>query len=174
MTLATVVGEARRAQDRWGASGKVVIIGMDLEIGDPVEIADLSLQERPLAFLPPDALVEIPNNADVAVRSLRAGEVVTNRDLRSTRDVLTLPAGHRAMSLPLDASIPHLEAGNLVELHLVNDRFGDLEVVAGPQMAIPALVVDVTAQSVVLAVEADRVSDVAATQTTGRIVVALR
>ncbi len=174
MTLTAIVGEARRVQDTWGVSEKVVIAGVDLEVGDPVETADLSLRERPLAFLPPDALVEIPSDSDVAVRSLRAGEVVTNRDLRSTRDVPTLPAGHRAMSLPLDASVPHLEAGNLVELHLVNDRFGDLAVVDGPQMAIPALVVEVTAQSVVLAVEAERVSDVATTQTTGRIVVALR
>lgn len=174
MMLTAVVGEARRVQDTWGESAKVVIVGVDLAVGDPIEIADLSLQERPKAFLPPDALVEIPRNADVAVRALRVGEVVTNRDLRSMRDGLTLPEGHRAMSLPLDAAIPHLEAGNLVELHLVNDRFGELEVVDSPQMAILALVLEVTPESVVLAVDADRVSDVAATQTTGRIVVALR
>lgn len=174
MVLTAAVSEARRVQDSWGTVAEVVIVRVDVEIGGMVDTDDLSIVERPLAFLPPDALSEGPAKSDVAVRSLRAGQVLTNRDLRSTRGSMTLPAGHRAMSLPLDASIPHLEAGNLVELYLVNDRFGDAEEMDDQRVAIPALVVEVTEEAVVLAVQSDRVGDVAATQTTGRIVVALR
>lgn len=169
-----VISDARRTQAAWGDTVEVIAIDVDVEVGGTVDVDDLSVIRRPTMFVPADALREAPGVADVAARSLRQGEVVTRRDLRSTRDALAMPSGHRAVSLPLDATIPHLEIGDLVDLYLVNDTFGVSEQNSTRRVDVPALVIEVTDAAVVLAVDSGSVGDVATTHATGRIVIALR
>ncbi len=168
------LSSAQRTQALWGETVEVVAIDVDVEVGDTVDPDDFSIIRRPTTFVPQDVLRDAPTVVDMVVRSLRQGEVVTHRDLRSTREALAIPSGHRAVSLPLDASIPHLENGDLVDLYLVRDSFAVEEKDVTRRVEVPALVVEVTDVAVVLAVESDSVGDVATTHTTGRIVIALR
>lgn len=174
LVVVGALSSAQRTQALWGDTVDVVAIDVDVEVGDTVDPDDFSIIRRPVTFVPQDVLRDAPTAVDIVVRSLRQGEVVTRRDLRSTRQALAIPSGHRAVSFPLAASIPHLENGDLVDLYLVPDSFGVDAKDVTRQLEVPALVVEVTDVAVVLAVESDSVGDVATTQTTGRIVIALR
>jgi len=174
LVVVGAVSRGRAAQRLWGNSVEVVSIDVDVAVGELVDIDDLSIVRRPAAFIPQGALDVVPANDDVAVRSLRQGDLVTQRDLRSTRPRVVLPAGTRAVSLPLDATIPHVETGDLVDLYLVDDSFGVERTDVTKRVDVPALVIEVAADAVVLAVDSDSVAAVATTQATGRIVIALR
>lgn len=169
--LASSIAGARAARAQWGETADVVVVEVDLAIGDQISRSHVDVQRWPTALLPPDALYAMPDDVDVVAGYLRAGDIVTNRDLRSTRQALELPDGDRAVSLPRDPSIPGLMVGDLIDLHVVAvDAWAELETrgVHGGH------VVDVTDEAYVIALAEEHVGAVVSAVASGRVVVALR
>lgn len=156
----------------WGSTVPIVVVARDIEPGAPIGPDELTIAHRLEAFVVDDALTELPDDEERSVRRLRAGETLTRRDLQSTSEGIDLPEGHRAIGLPLDPTVPNLVVGDLVDLHVISDVLAS----AGPadQHASPAVVVDVTEEAVMLAVETERVAELATARSTGRVVIALR
>jgi Flp pilus assembly protein CpaB len=170
--VGSVVAEARSARTMWGTTMSIVVAEVDIEPGTPIRPDEFSMTDRPVAFVPDDALIEIPDVVERSVRRLAAGEVVTRRDLHSTRGGIDVPEGHRAIGLPLDPTVPDLEVGDLVDLFVIRDVFGTDE--SPHRIDRPSLVIDVTDEAVILAVEARSVAVLANAGNGGRVVVALR
>ena len=174
LTVFGVVARAREVRSTWGPTHDVVVMRVDVAAGDVVDADDLMLVSRPTGFSVDDVLLEIPPQSDIASRSLLAGEVVTRRDLRSTRPALGMPAHHLAISLPTGPTMPVVKPGDVVDLYLVPDAF-DIATEGGPRsLDSPAVVMESSEDAVVLAVHEDDVGDVVGTTSSGRVIVALR
>jgi hypothetical protein len=174
LTLFGVVARAREIQSTWGPTHDVVAVRVDVAAGDVVDVDDLMLVNRPAGFSVDDVLREIPPQSDIASRVLLAGEVVTRRDLRSTRPALGMPAHHLAISLPTGPTMPAVKRGDVVDLYLVPDAFGIATEGAPQPLDSPAVVMESSEDAVVLAVHEDDVGEVVGTTSSGRVIVALR
>jgi hypothetical protein len=174
LTVFGVVARAREIQSTWGPTHDVVAVRVDIAAGDVVDADDLILVSRPTGFSVDDVLQQIPPQSDIATRTLLAGDVVSRRDLRSTRPALGMPPHHLAISLPTGPTMPVVKPGDVVDLYLVPDAFG-VATEAGPQsLDSPAVVMESSEDAVVLAVHEDDVGDVVGTTSSGRVIVALR
>jgi Flp pilus assembly protein CpaB len=169
---AGVVAKARAAQDSWGRSEVIVVAAADLSIGSSTNDGDFEFVSWPAALVPPDALRSLPVT-DRLVTTVLQGEPVTGRDLASAREhALELAPGMRAIGFPTHAGMPPMQAGDLVDLVLVEDPFG-----VGDRFRVldpPGLVLDVNDDGVALAVHADLVGEVLNGQTNGRVSFAVR
>jgi len=172
--MAGVVVRARDVQSTWGPTHEVVAVRIDVAAGEVVNVNDLLLVSRPARFSVDDVFVEIPLQSDIATRTLLAGEVVTRRDLRSTRAALGMPARHLAISLPTGPTVPAVKPGDIVDLYLVPDVFGITTEGVPRSLDSPAVVMESREDAVVLAVHEDDVGEVIGTTTSGRVIVALR
>lgn len=172
---AAVVGDAREAQREWGTTIEVVVVTSEVAPGDDIEPSGVRVIRLPTEFLADDALNEPIHEVEVATRALRVGDVLTRRDVRSMRDDLELPEGHRAVNLPSDPRLPPLQPGDSVDLFLMPDHAGfggALEV--SRQLDNIATVIDVTDEAVTLAVAERDVAELVTATSLGRVLVALR
>ena len=165
---------SRSIQERWGSTIEVVVIEHDVARGDPTAPIEWRREQRPTAFVPSDALQAIPSADDVFVRSLHAGDVVTERDLRSMSPALVPGEGRRAVGVPLDPSVPPLVVGDRVDLFLIADVFGGAGTSEVEQLGSFAVVLDIDAEAATLSVPANDVEALAHTALHGRVVIALR
>lgn len=174
LVLFAVVSRARAVEARWGTTIDVVVVNDDVALDADLATVHFTISALPQALVPEDALRSVPAPDDSMLRPLRAGDIVTERDLRSMRTGLVMPVGHRALSVPLDPTIPHLVVGDLVDLYLVMPSVFGVESSASVAVEDPALVVDVTGDAVVLAVPSQHVGAVAQTAADGALLLALR
>lgn len=165
---------SRAVQQRWGATVEVVVLGESVEVGQATDGLDWRLEHRPVAFVAGDALRSLPNSDDVVVRALELGDVATERDLRSTSPALVPGNGRRAVSIPLDPSVPPLVVGDRVDVFLIADEFAGASEPGVDQLNSAAVVLDVNAEAATLAVEAGDVHALAEAAQNGRILIALR
>lgn len=170
--VGSVVADARSARAMWGSTIPIVVAGVDIELGAPIEPNELTISHQPAAFVADDALTHVPDGIEHSVRHLRAGEILTRRDLVSTREGIDVPDGHRAIGLPLDPTVPKLVAGDFVDLFVISDVFGTTG--SAHRIDHPARVIEVTDEAVMLAVEARSVAELANAGSAGRVVIALR
>lgn len=174
LTLYGVVAQARAVQARWGTVVDVVVVDRDVEFGGLVSDGRFALRQTPELLVPEDALRVLPDDDDSVLRALSVGDVVTERDLRSTRTGLVMPEGHRALSVPIDPTVPHVVAGDLVDVYLMaRSAFGG-DASQSDVIDEPAVVLDVTGEAVVLAVAQEHMAEVARTLSDGRLLLALR
>lgn len=174
LSMGGVVVRAREVQSAWGPMHDVVTMRVDVAAGEVVDTDNLLLVSRPAAFSVDDVLLEIPLQSDIATRTLLAGDVVTRRDLRSTRPTLGMPARHLAISLPTGPTVPVVKPGDIVDLYLVTDSFGIATEGVPQSLDSPAVVMESREDAVVLAVHEDDVGEVVGTTASGRVIVALR
>ena len=149
----------------------VVIATGSSGVGEPR--ADVfELAARPAAFLPTDALTELPAASDRLVVPVVAGDVVTSRHLDSTRVTpVILAPDTRAVGVPIGVGMPPLHDGDAVDVVLIADRFDGASTA---DRSIDATVLFVGEDALTLAVPTDDVGAVVRALTTGRVAVVLR
>lgn len=172
--LAGASARSRAVQQEWGTTLSVVVMASNALVGESTDEVDWRVETRPAAFVPADALRSLPERADVLVRALHAGDIATERDLRSTTPALAIREGRRAMSVPLDASVPRLHVGDVVELFVVEDVLASSQDRSLGSVESTAIVLDVHDDAATLSVLADHVQALANAALNGRVVIALR
>lgn len=169
------ISGARQAQQAWGTATEVVVARSAVASGDAVGPDDFRLVRMPSSFLPDDALSAPIDEEEIATRSLRAGDVVTRRDIRSLRDDLDLPSGKRAVSLPADPRLPPLQPGDTVDLYVMSADAGfGRALEPSRRLDEVATVIDVADEAVTLAVAPRNVAELITASSVGRVLVALR
>jgi Flp pilus assembly protein CpaB len=169
-----VTARAREVQSRWGSTVEVLVAKADVAVGERVDSGHLALEVRPVAFLPADVLYEPIDREEHAVRALVSGDVVTARDLRSTRPALDLRADQRAVSVPIDATVQALAVGDEADLFVMTETFGATLEQDVKRLESVAVVLDVNDSAVTFAVNAVDVTLLARAVSNGRVVIALR
>jgi len=124
--VAAEVQAARRVQAQWGETVDVVVVGSPAPVGSTVDQLDLVVRPTPQALVPGDALRQTPPTGDHLVVALRPGDVLTARDLSSSRRAdRSLPDGFRAIGVAVDAATPAVEVGDRVDIIVLADPFGE-------------------------------------------------
>lgn len=170
LVLVGARARASAAQEMWGNAVSVFVVSESVSAGDEF-YGRLDSALRPEAFLPNDAIRSPLDREALAARSLEPGDIVTYRDLVSSGHTVQLEAGRRAVSLPTGPGIPLLHVGDRVELHIVFDTYDHP---GEPVLIDSAVVVDVGAEDVTIAVDARDVPTVAQASTSGQVIVARR
>ncbi len=177
-TATVVQGSLARADTearRFGSFRVAVVARHAVAVGDAVHAADVTVERVPAAFLPDDHLTAPPVGRTVVV-ALFPGQAVVRGQLApdGVEGVAALlPAGTRAVGVPTDAARPPVRRGDLVDVLATFDQpTGD----AAPSLAVAtgARVVAVSHDAVTLAVDDDRVDEVAFAVSAGKVVLALR
>jgi Flp pilus assembly protein CpaB len=103
----------------WGRRVPTVVMAVDAPAGHRLTANDVRLVELPAIARPADALGEAPVGAPLAAAVFAGEPLVASRVAPTGVSALaaTLPAGHRGVALPVDIATPHLEPGDIVELH---------------------------------------------------------
>ncbi|MGA0830538.1 MAG: SAF domain-containing protein, partial [Nitriliruptoraceae bacterium] len=101
-------GVLRVARSPYGPPVAVVVAERDLAVGDPAAGA-VAAERRPLTLVPRDAVVELPDEATLAM-GVVAGTVLTARHLRPGGPHADQPAGSTAVAVPA-APVPGARRG---------------------------------------------------------------
>lgn len=164
---ASAVSELRTARASLGDTVAVYVVTDDVSIGQTLDDTLVEQVQRPVSHLPADVLRE-PLADEIAARELRGGDVVTRRDLRSTRGIPPLRNGQRAVSLPRHPAIPQLGVGDMVDIHVAGEFDAD------PVPAQVGVVIGVSDEAYTVALDTGSVRDVASAAAAGRVVIARR
>ena len=174
LLLAAEMRAARHAQVQWGETVEVVVVGSAAPVGSTVDQLDLIVRPVPRVLVPDDAMRAAPRPADHLVVAVRAGEVLTERDLASLRRAdRSLPDGFRAIGVAVDAATPAVEVGDRVDVIVLADPFGGGASTA-QVLRPPAVVVDLVDGTITLGVPTELVGDVLAARSDGRVSLAVR
>ncbi|MCU1399612.1 MAG: hypothetical protein JWN62_2721 [Acidimicrobiales bacterium] len=160
-SVASGLAGVRRERDAWGHSTTVYVATKDLVAGDPVAGA-VEPREVPQALVPESALAAVPAQA-TATQRIRRGEIVVGDDVvDSTGPQALIPDGWLAIDIT-DVANPGLFT------------VGDSAAVLGGGIAIAgsAVIVEVGATDVVIAVPLADAPTVAAAANERNAVVAL-
>ncbi|MGE3621138.1 MAG: SAF domain-containing protein [Acidimicrobiia bacterium] len=167
-------GQAER--DGWGRSVEVVVATRDVAAGEALGPGAVERRDLPRALVPPGALSEV--GPDRTARGpLYEGEIVLAG--RVAPDGLTgvaarVPAGHRAVAVPLGAeAAPPLEVGDRVDVLVAVDPAAAGGGPPGFAVAEGVLVVDVGEDAVTVAVARPDAARVAVAMGQGLVTLAL-
>jgi Flp pilus assembly protein CpaB len=171
---------AAEARAGWGESVVVAVAVHDLELGDVVASGDVDVivEPRPRATVPAGALADVPVGR-VIVAPVLAGEVLVDR--RVAPDGLTgtaalVPAGHRAVAVPIDAGLgavsPEVGVGDRVDVLATFDVTDGSEPPTGT-VAAGVTVVAVADTSVSVSVPVDDAPRVAFAAARGTVALAI-
>jgi Flp pilus assembly protein CpaB len=174
MVVSGSIARAAEVRDRWGTMVEVVVVERDLSAGSPLLPGALTIARRPAAIVADDALGQLPSADESLRRTLRRGEVVTLRDLRSTSSAMEVPSGRRAISVPMDASVPSLVAGDVVDFFVFADTAPGLAANRTADFDTSGIVIDVSTDAFVVAVLETVAGEVAQATRNRSVVVALR
>lgn len=170
-----VTARASDAAESLGTTTPAWVAESDLRPGDVIAAGDVTRRDRPVAFVPDDALDDDP--IGLTVRSgIASGEVVVAERVaeHGTGPAALIPSGWRGVALtPFDAP-PPLEAGNVVDVVVSLDpAFGSSE--GGGVLVDAAVVVhvDESGSTITVAVPDSRVPAVAAAQMAGAVTLVL-
>jgi Flp pilus assembly protein CpaB len=174
--VSSIVAGAERTRAAWGTTEVVAVATRTLDAGATVGPGDVDLVERPAAMVPAGAVRDVPAG-EVAAADIAEGEVlVASRLAPSGLSGLaaTLPAGTRAVAIPVEAGLaPPLEVGDHVDVlvALAPEAAG-----SGPPGFVvtpDALVVDVAEQAVTIAVPRAAAPEIAVALGAGAVTLAL-
>ncbi len=157
----------RDALRAWGESQPVLVAGTAAEIGESLSSAQPELADRPSALVADDALLRPVAEGRLAW-PVRAGEVITARHLLD--DPVLVPAGRRAIDVPIDRPEPRLGVGSAVEAILIGDPYGP----GSTSRAVPATVLAVSADSVTIGLTPGDALAVAETLASGQVTIVRR
>jgi len=184
VAVASLVGAAGSARDRWGTTRPVAVATRDLSPGDVVDAGAVDVRELPSGVLGEATMTDVPVGA-VVRDPIMAGEPVA--PVRIAPDGLTgaaalVPAGERAVAVPVGpAGVPPLAVGDLVDVVTVvpggatglADGAGDGSGAPAFTLVEQAAVVDVGEQAVTIAVPERDAPRVAWAVANGAVVLAL-
>jgi Flp pilus assembly protein CpaB len=141
-----------------------------------VEADAVEVQHIPTAHLPEGAISELPEHR-VALAAIYAGEPVVEARLSpdGLRGVAALlPEGTRALAVPTGPTALRLAVGDTVDVLVTTDpALVEGTGATGQTVTSGALVVDVTAETVTVAVAESDAPEVAAALTQGTVTLAL-
>jgi Flp pilus assembly protein CpaB len=172
-TCAVVVGgltaRAEQAAARYGGLQPVAIVQHPVAVGDELGDDDVRVERVPRAFVPAGAMTDVPEGRTV-LAPLVPGEVlvadrVAPEGLRGVAALL--PEDSLAMAVPSGAAALRVAVGDVVDV-LATAGDGSTRVVAGE-----ALVVDVSDQTVTVAVGERAATAVATALTQATVTLAL-
>jgi Flp pilus assembly protein CpaB len=160
---------AEAARHRWGTAREVVVAVHDLAAGHRVEPEDVRRQSWPVALVPPGALSS-RDEGGVVSAPVMAGEPVVRRRLgRAGAGPVAagLPAGRRAVTIPVGDAPPPVVVGDQVDLVAAGSALEAQVVARG------ASVVALRERAVVVAVTTDELPAVAGGLVGGTVVMAV-
>lgn len=164
---------AGAARAEWGAHVRVSVVQRAVAAGSTLTAADVALERRPVAMVPPGALGEAPVGR-VALVDLVAGEVTIERRLAGpgrTGAAALLRPGERGVAITaLTGERPPLTVGDLVDLLAVPADGSRGRLLASGR---PVIDVEEETGAVTVAVPATAAVAVAEALERGRVVLAL-
>jgi Flp pilus assembly protein CpaB len=169
------VGRAEAGAARFGDLRPVAVALTTLSVGATVGPDDTEVRSLPAALVPPEAVAAVPEGA-VVTATVHEGEVlVAPRLAPAGRSALTaaLPAGTRAVAVPVDAAALPVEPGDVVDVLATFDP--ELADGGDPTVAVAreALVVDAGPEAVVVAVTPGQAPRVAFAVAAGAVALAV-
>jgi Flp pilus assembly protein CpaB len=189
LTVHGALTRAAEAEAAYGRSRPVVIVVRPVEAGATLTASDTEVEEWPAALVVDGALARPPTGRTALV-PLVAGEVLREERIspRSGEGAGALIAGgQRAIAVPVVVGGLPLRPGDHVDVlgggapgavpseSSVDDLAGPFAVTSPPSVvATGATVVEAGRETVVIAVDADDIADVAAAVMSGPVVLALR
>lgn len=115
--LSAKIAALDQARMAWESTAMVAVVTKPVEIGQPVSDA-VELRELPVAMVPVNAASEVEPGS-LAKVPLHVGEVVLTQRLTNS-ETNSLGALTVALTLPVATQVPFLEAGDLVDLWVVD------------------------------------------------------
>lgn len=171
VVVATTVGDAEAARQRWGPTVPVVVAARPLAAGDVVQVDDVKVATYPKGLAPAGALAAPPVGRTV-LAALGVGEAVTSVRVSGAGGggvAALVPAGWRALAVPVGRASVALSVGDEVDLIGTGVDGLSSEVVAED-----ALVVAVSDEAVTVALPAPAAASAAGAVSAGGVLVALR
>ncbi|MDQ3570377.1 MAG: hypothetical protein M3396_07090 [Actinomycetota bacterium] len=174
LTVARLVREANTRAERLGGLREVPVAARAVDAGQVVSPVDVVMRRLPAAALPEGPVAASPAH-HAALVPLLPGEVLLEAKLApwGVQGVAALvPPGRRALAVPATRGGLSLRRGNHVDVLATFDTTeGDTE----PTFAVAtsALVVDVSEESVTVAVSPDEASRVALATARGTVTLAV-
>ncbi len=181
---AGVVARAEHTRAAFGTSQAVPVASTELEPGHVVTDDDVHWAELPIAVVPSDWSADPVGRTVTEV--VLPGEVVLRRRLSgggSSGPRALLPAGGRAIGVPLDPTAPDLVVGDRLDLYAPEELFGAATIEdtlrsgssssGARQVARGAVVVAVDTESVTVGVTGTEAPRVARAALDGAITIAL-
>jgi Flp pilus assembly protein CpaB len=184
LVVILLVSSAEAARQRWGRSRPVAVATRDLAPGDVIDASAVEVRRLPDAAVSPGALAEAPAGS-VVRQPMVAGEALVAERLAPqglTGVAALVPAGQRAVAVPIGPlAAPPLTIGDLVDVLAVVPVAAEAaeapRVQSGDEPSFPlveaALVVDVSEQSIAIAVPDADAPRMAWVLTNGSVVLAL-
>jgi Flp pilus assembly protein CpaB len=118
-SVSSAVAGAERSKAAWGTTRAVLVVQRARDAGEQLRAGDVALVQRPLATVPRTALGTLTRGA-VLRAAVVEGEVVVAERLAETKlsaVAARLPAGTRAMAIPIDTgTAPPLGVGDRVDV----------------------------------------------------------
>jgi Flp pilus assembly protein CpaB len=175
LVVTRAVGRAEAGAARLGGLRPAVVALATLPPGATVGPGDTEVRRLPTALVPPGAVARPPEGAVVA-STVHEGEVVLGARLAPAGTsplAAALPPGTRGVAVPVEAAALPVEAGDVVDVLATFDP--DLADGADPTVAVArgALVVDVAAEGVVVAVTPGQAPRVAFAVAAGAVALAV-
>jgi len=152
--VAAAMSDVQREKQAWGEATTVLVVTRDVAAGEALA-GTFATQKVPTAVVPPSAVTEVVAGA-TATQRLSAGEVVVEADVAGDRGPLALvPDDWLAIELP--------QADGGMETARSLFEVGDTVVVlsGGSTIAEDAIVVDVAADALAVAVPREAAARVA-------------
>lgn len=175
LTVGRLAQQASQRAAELGGLVDVAVAARPVDAGRVLRDADVTRRRLPAALVPRGRPVPSPVGR-VALVPLAAGEVLLAAKLApdGLRGVAALvPAGHRALAVPVDPGGLDLEAGHRVDVLATFDAGGDEGVAPTFPVATAALVVDVADEAVTVAVPPDQAPKVAFALARGTVTLAV-
>lgn len=166
-----LLDNAAAAAARYGSLTSVPVVVRPVPAGDVLRPGDIAWRQVPRAFLPASAPAKAPIG-HAALVPLLVGEVIVDQRLAPTGlrgGAALIPAGDRALAVPLAAGAPTVAPGDHVDVLATIEGSDPPTSVA----ARSALVVEVREQSATVAVTADEAPAVAFALARGAVTLAL-
>lgn len=173
-TAMSAIGKAEDARREWGETRAVAVATRALEAGAAVAADDVEVRWWPVGLAPADAVAEPPVGRIVSAPIVEGEPIVAARLAPAGLSGLAalVPAGWRALAIPVTAATPPLQVGDHVDLLATFEQATE-----GPPtflVATEAQVLVVGEQAVTIAVPAADVARVAFAVSTGTVIPALR
>ena len=167
LAIGGVAARAERAAARYGDLRPVVVAVEPIEAGDEVEAGAVEVRSMPAAFVPDGAFEAWPNGR-TAIAATHPGEpLLAHRVAPDGVNGIAalLPQGTRALAIPVGPGALPLAAGDVVDVLAAAE--------VAEAVATGALVVDVAAETVTVAVDEADAPEVAAALAQGTVTLAL-
>lgn len=184
MVVGSAVGRTTAAADRLGRTRDVWVVRRPVAAGDVFDKGDAVVRSRPRGLVPVGALDAASTPIGEATRvAVVPGEVVLTDRLagRGARGIAAVvPPGYRAVALPIDETMPLVQAGDRVDVLATFDVGGAADDPAGsgaaPSFAVAtnAEVLAVSTRTITLAVIARDAPRVAFALAKAAVTLALR